>query len=182
MNQNRIHKIAFCGILTALSLCLGYLEHLIPFSVGIYGIKLGLANLSVLILLYLADLKTAFAVHITRILLSGLLFGNAFALIYSASGGLFSFAVMALLRKSKSFSPVGVSIVGGVSHNIAQLSAAIFLVEELRIAFYLPVLLISGALAGFLVGLCSLPLIHHPALQKSFSIPQKSPSEKGKKN
>ena len=91
--------VAFCGIAVALSMLLGYLEHLIPFSVGIYGIKLGLANLSVLCLLYLVDVKYALIVHVLRIALCGLLFGNAFSVIYSFAGGLFSFAVMVLLKK-----------------------------------------------------------------------------------
>ena len=149
------NRIAVCGMMTSLAIVLGYIEHLIPFSIGIYGIKLGLANLAALIMLYLVDTKTAFAVHITRIILCGILFGNVFSLIYSASGGLFSFFIMALLKKTQKLSPTGISIVGGICHNIAQLTAAIFMVDELKIAFYLPVLLISGALAGTLVGVCS---------------------------
>ena len=149
------NKIAICGMMTALAMVLGYVEHLIPFSIGIYGIKLGLANLAALIMLYLTDTKTAFAIHATRIILCGILFGNVFSLIYSISGGVFSFLVMAILKRTKLLSPVGISIVGGICHNIAQLAAAIFMVDELKIAFYLPVLIISGALAGALVGVCS---------------------------
>ena len=181
MRQKRSYKVAFCGILTALAMILGYLEHLVPFAIGIYGIKLGLANLSVLILLYLTDVKTALIVHILRIFLSGLLFGNPFSLIYSAAGGLFSFLIMVILKRMGWFSPVGISVIGGVSHNVAQLIAAIFLVSELKLAFYLPVLLISGALAGFLIGLCSLPLIHHRGLKKLLKTDKESPSNKVKK-
>lgn len=160
------HSVAFCGVVCALAMLLGYLEHLIPFSVGIYGIKLGLSNLSVLVLLYLTDVKHALTVHVLRITLCGILFGNAFSIIYSFAGGLFSFLVMALLKKWGKFSPVGISISGGVAHNIAQLAAAIFMVDELRIALYLPVLLIAGALAGLLVGICCSILLRNRALKK----------------
>lgn len=160
MNRNTpASRVAFCGVITALSIVLGYVEYLIPFSVGIYGIKLGLANLSVLILLYLTDTKSAFLVHLARILLCGMLFGNGVSILYSLAGGFVSFLCMALLKQWNRLSVVGISICGGVAHNLAQLGAAILLVDELRIAFYLPVLLIAGTLAGFLVGLCSLSVI-----------------------
>ena len=157
--SERIRLVALSGVAVALSVTLGYLEHLIPFSVGIYGIKLGLANLSVLVLLYLLGTKNALAVHVIRILLCGLLFGNGVSFIYSLAGGLVCFPVMALTRRIKGLSPVGVSICGGVAHNLAQLGAAMLLVSEHRLAFYLPVLLLSGTLAGLFVGLCSLPIL-----------------------
>ena len=164
--KQKTRKIAFCGIMTALAMVLGYLEHLIPFSVGIYGIKLGLANLSVICLLYLTDTKSALAVHTVRIFATGILFGNGVSLIYSVAGGFVSFITMTLLKKWGKFAPVGISICGGVSHNLAQLLAAIFLVDQLRIAFYLPVLVLSGTVAGLLVGLCSLPIIQNRGLQR----------------
>ena len=167
MKQSSVaHRVAFCGIMTALAMVLGYLEHLIPFSVGIWGIKLGLANLAVLILLYLTDTGSALTVHAIRIFACGLLFGNSVSLIYSAAGGFFSFAVMVLLKRWDRFSPVGISICGGIAHNLAQLCAAMVLVEELRLAFYLPVLLICGVLAGLLVGLCALALLRNPLLRR----------------
>ena len=164
--RSRAAKVALCGVMTALAIVLGYLEHLIPFSVGIYGMKLGLANLSVLVLLYLTDVKSALAVHAVRIFTCGLLFGNGVSMIYSAAGGFFSFAVMALLKRTKLFSPVGISICGGLAHNVAQLVAAILLVDQLRVAFYLPVLLLCGTLAGFLVGLCTVMLLKSPLLKR----------------
>lgn len=164
--KQKTKRIAFCGIMTAMAMVLGYLEHLIPFSVGIYGIKLGLANLSVICLLYLTDTRSALAVHAVRIFATGILFGNGVSLVYSAAGGFVSFAVMSLLKKCKKFSPIGISICGGVSHNLAQLLAAIFLVDQLRIAFYFPVLVLSGTIAGLLVGLGSLPVIQNRGLQR----------------
>ena len=152
MKEQKSYSVAFCGVMAALAISLGYLECLIPFSVGIYGIKLGLANLAILALLYLTDTKYALAVHLIRIITCGILFGNAVAFAYSAVGGIISFAAMAMLKKSEKLSPVGVSIIGGVVHNIAQIIVAIILVDELKIAFYLPVLLISGTIAGAIVG------------------------------
>ena len=163
--MQKTRRIAFCGIMTALAMVLGYLEHLVPFSIGIYGVKLGLANLSVLCLLYLTDLKSALAVHAVRIFATGILFGNGVSLIYSAAGGFVSFFVMALLKRWGKFSAIGISVCGGASHNLAQLVAAIFLVDQLRIVFYLPVLMLSGVIAGLVVGLCSLPILRNRALQ-----------------
>ena len=153
------YRVAFCGVMAAFAIVLGYLEHLIPLPIGIYGIKLGLANLAILSLLYLTDIKSALAVHLLRIFVCGMLFGNTFSFLYSLAGGLFSFLIMALLKQGKHLSPVGVSICGGVAHNLAQLTAAVFLVDQLRLAFYLPVLILAGTLAGLAVGLCSLGVI-----------------------
>ena len=155
MKHQKNINVAFCGVMAALAISLGYLEALIPFSIGIYGIKLGLANLAILILLYLTDTKSALAVHLIRILICGMLFGNAVAFLYSFVGGILSFAVMAILKKSEKFSPIGISICGGVVHNMAQMGVAILLVDEVKIAFYLPVLMISGCIAGTLIGILS---------------------------
>ena len=159
MKHKPTYNVAFCGVMAALAISLGYIEYLIPFSVGIYGIKLGLANLAILSLLYLSDTKSARSVHIVRIVVCGMLFGNTVAFLYSAVGGIVSFAVMAILKKSEKFSPVGISIVGGVVHNIAQMSVAVILVDNLKIAFYLPVLLIAGTVAGALVGILTQTIV-----------------------
>ena len=159
MKQNYSYNVAFCGVMAALAISLGYLEVLIPFSIGIYGIKLGLANLAILAMLYLTNTKKALAVQLIRIVVCGMLFGNAVAFLYSAVGGIFSFVVMALLKKSNAFSPVGVSIVGGIAHNLAQMAVAVILVDNLKIAFYLPVLLIAGTVAGTLVGIITQTIV-----------------------
>lgn len=177
-SRKKTKDIAFCGVVTALAMVLGYLEHLVPLPIGIYGVKLGLANLSVLFLLYCFDVPTALTVHALRIFLSGLLFGNTVSLIYSVCGGFFSFAVMAILKKTDRFGTVGVSVAGGVCHNMAQLAAAAWLVDNLKIALYFPVLLICGALAGFAVGLCVLALLHHPFFRKLSEQNEKNKSEK----
>lgn len=148
-------RTAYMGMYLAVALILSYVESLIPISVGIPGVKLGLANLIVVIMLYLADWREALLISVLRIVLSGAMFGNLFGILYGLAGGLFSFLVMALLIKSDRFHVVTVSICGGVAHNMAQLVVAAFLVESYYVIYYMPVLLIAGMLTGTLVGIIS---------------------------
>lgn len=161
-------RIALCGVMTALALVFGYIEHLVPFPVGIYGIKLGLANLVVVVMLYAMNWQTALVINLVRIFLSFLLFGSATSLIYSLAGGILSFFVMLAVKQAAGarFSTVGVSICGAVTHNIGQIIAAALLLDELRIAFYLPVLVAVGALTGTLIGLIALPIIKQPIFNR----------------
>ena len=159
-------KTALCGVMTALALVLGYLEHLIPFTVGIYGIKLGLANLVTVMSMYLLGGMSAAVINLVRIIVSSLLFGNTVSLAYSLAGGLLSTLVMLAVKRIPRIGTVGVSICGGITHNIAQLAVAIVLVSELKIAFYLPVLLSAGALTGFAIGIISLPIISNGHIKK----------------
>ena len=152
-------KIALMGLMTALAMIFGYIEFLIPFNFGIPGMKLGLANLVVTVALYTIRPHEAFLINIVRILLSNLLFGNGMSLIYSLAGGLLSFAAMVLIKKINGFSVYGVSIIGGVTHNIGQILAACAVLSNLMIAYYLPVLLISGAVTGFIIGFLSARII-----------------------
>lgn len=145
-------KAAYFGVFTALALIFGYVETLIPFSFGIPGVKLGLANLLIVIFLYKRNVKEACLLSIVRILLSGFLFGNMFSILYSLSGGLLSLFVMAILKNRGTFSVTGVSIGGGVSHNIGQLAAACAVTETYRTGYYFPVLLLAGMVTGMLIG------------------------------
>lgn len=144
---------ALYGMLTALAFILSYVESLVPVTLGIPGVKLGLANLVVLIALYTLDLKGAFVISVVRIILSGLTFGGLFSMLYSLAGGLLSFAVMAILSRKKLLGTVGVSVCGGVAHNIGQLLVAMAVLETESVWYYFPVLLISGSVAGVLIGL-----------------------------
>ncbi len=146
-------KTVILGFLLALSMILSYIESLLPLTVGIPGMKLGLPNLVVVLLLYSYGGKEAFAVNLLRIVLSGFLFGNLSAILYALSGAVCSFVMMLLLRKTGRFSIAGISIGGGVFHNIGQTAAACFVVETSAPVLYLPFLLIAGALTGFLIGL-----------------------------
>lgn len=145
--------VAYFGVFTALALILSYVETLIPLSLGIPGVKLGLANLVIVIALYRLRLSEVFLLSVVRILLSGFLFGNYFSIIYSLAGGLLSLTVMAMMKKREGYSVKGVSISGGVFHNVGQLLIAAFVVETFSITYYIPVLLIAGMLTGLLIGI-----------------------------
>ncbi len=143
----------------ALAFTFSYLESLLPINLGIPGIKLGLANLVTVTAIYLLPAGSAFGIAVVRILLSGLTFGNAVSLIYSLCGGLLSFAVMLACRRTK-LSPVGVSIIGGITHNAGQLTAAAILLGTPRIVYYMPVLLIAGTVTGLLIGIVANMIIN----------------------
>ncbi|HBY71173.1 MAG TPA: heptaprenyl diphosphate synthase [Lachnospiraceae bacterium] len=144
-------KTAMYGLLVALAFILSYIESLIPFPF-IPGIKLGLANLVVIVALYGMGWKEAFVLSLIRIILVGFTFGNLSTMLYSLAGGLLSWLMMVLAKKSKWFSMVGVSIIGGISHNIGQIIVAILTVSNVYLVTYLPVLLITGAITGALIG------------------------------
>lgn len=148
-------KMTMTALLAALALIFSYIEVLIPFSPGIPGIKLGIANLVIIISLYYLGPKYAFSVNLVRILIAGLLFNGLFGALYSLAGALLSFTVMALLRKTGIFSITGVSIAGGVSHNMGQLLVAAFLIDSLKIFAYFPVLIFSGIISGAVIGIIS---------------------------
>ncbi len=145
-------KVAYFGVFTALALIFSYVESLIPIHFGIPGVKLGLANLVVVIALYRMSLKEAYLLSIVRIVLAGFMFGNLFSILYSLAGAVFSLTVMSMLKKTDKFSVFGVSMAGGVFHNVGQLIMAMIVLKSLSIGFYFPVLLISGMITGFLIG------------------------------
>lgn len=149
------HRVAYFGIFTALAMILSYIESLFPFFYGIPGVKLGLANSMSLTILYLLGTWAAVLISAVRIVLTGFLFGNLFSIVYSLAGGMLSILVMILMKRSRLFSVVGISMTGGLSHNIGQLIVAIFLVENLNLLYYLPVLLISGLITGLVIGFLS---------------------------
>ncbi|MFV0528730.1 MAG: Gx transporter family protein [Lachnospiraceae bacterium] len=149
------NKVAFLGILTALALIFSYIESVIPFQIGIPGVKLGLANLIVVIALYMLDAKSACVVSVVRVVLAGLMFGSLFSILYSLAGGLLSFLVMYLLKRTNRFSILGVSLAGGVMHNAGQLLIAMVTVESLNLLYYLPILLVAGTITGLLIGVAA---------------------------
>ena len=144
--------VAKLGLLTAVAIVLGYFEYLLPVT-GIPGVKLGLANTVLLYALYLIDVPSAILLMFLKVGLSGLLFGGPAAMLYSLAGGVLSLIVMILARKSKGLSIVGVSVLGAVSHNVAQMVVACFVVETRAILAYLPILLFAAAVTGTLTGL-----------------------------
>lgn len=152
MNGEKTKNIALFGLMVALAFAFSYIESLIPFNFGIPGIKLGLANLVVVVALYTMKPSEAFFIAVARILLAGLTFGNAYSIAYSLCGGLLSFAVMLAVKKTR-LSVIGVSMLGGIVHNIGQLAMAALVMETLRIAYYLPVLIGAGLVTGLLIGI-----------------------------
>lgn len=158
-------KTVVLGFFLALALILAYVESLIPFSIGIPGIKLGLPNLIVVLLLYRDEAdqkrttKEALTVNILRIVLSGFLFSNLYAILYSIAGALFSFAAMCFGRRLHCFSLVGVSVLGGVFHNIGQIIVAMLVVETFYVGYYVPFLIVAGTLTGTILGFAAMEIM-----------------------
>ena len=146
-------KIATYGLLIALAFIFSYIESLFPMPFGVPGMKLGLANLEVICALYGMGWKDAFVLSVIRILLVGFTFRDPNTMLFSLAGGILSWLMMVIFQKSKMFSMVGVSIIGGVSHNIGQIAVAIVYVSNSNLVYYLPVLLIFGAITGTLIGI-----------------------------
>lgn len=146
-------RVTTIGIFTALAMIFSYVEVLIPFTFAVPGMKLGLANLVVVTGIYCLDWKDVCTVSLIRILLTGLLFGNGVSILYSFSGGIVSLIVMMAFKKTDWFSVIGVSVSGAVFHNIGQILAAVFVMQTKAILSYLPVLMITGVVTGFVLGL-----------------------------
>lgn len=159
-SQTRTRKIAFVGITASLALLLSYVEFLLPpIFVAVPGIKVGLPNVIILCVLYCLDIKYAALVSFIRLCISSLLFGNVMTFWYSAAGAVLSLAVMGILKKTDKLSAVGVSVAGGVTHNLGQVLVAMLLLDTPQIAYYLIVLTITGTIAGIFIGLCGAILI-----------------------
>ena len=145
-------------MLTAVAMILSYVESLLP-SVGIPGVKMGLANIAVIFALFRFGWKEAAALSLVRVVLVSLLFGSVGAMLYSLAGAVLSLAVMALLRRIDRFSTVGVSVAGGVAHNAGQILMAMLILQTKQLFGYLPVLAVSGIAGGVLTGLAAALLI-----------------------
>ena len=176
--RNLTRHIAMLAMFSALSIICAYIENLIPFSFGIPGIKLGLSNLITLLILYIGRndacslekqrLTDAGIVILIRITLISLLFSNLYSLIYSLSGGIFSLLCMWFFSGCDKISIVGCSITGGITHNLAQLIVAILIVEQLKVIYYAPILLLAGTLTGLLIGLLSKMIVSRGGIRKIY--------------
>ena len=159
MNK-KTKTIAFIGLCTSLALVFAYLEAIIPpLFPSLPGVKMGLPNIIIIFLLYRFGPKTAITVSLLRIVLVTALFGNAMAMLYSLAGGMLSILIMIVLKKFNILSTVGVSIAGGVSHNVGQIIVAMFVLETTQLAYYLVVLTFSGIVSGVFIGLAGSVLI-----------------------
>ena len=153
--RHQARKIAFLGLCTAVAMVFAWVESLLPPIVAaVPGIKLGLPNIVIIFVLYRFGWKEATAVSFVRIVAVSLLFGNPMTLAYSLAGGFLSLLVMTLLRKADLLSTVGVSVAGGVFHNVGQILMAMLLMGTAELGYYLIVLAVTGTVSGIFVGLC----------------------------
>ena len=160
-SESIARRVAVSALFASLALIFSYIEAILPFAPGIPGIKLGIANLVVIIAMYRLDLRYALVINLVRIFLAGFMFNGLYGALYSLCGCLVSYIVMCILFKSDRFSVIGVSIGGGVAHNIGQLCIAAVLVSSPQIFYYLPVLILSGTLSGILIGWIGWILLRH---------------------
>lgn len=156
--MKKMKRLVLLAMLTAVAMILSYVESLLP-SVGIPGVKMGLANIAVIFALFRFGWKEAAALSLVRIVLVSLLFGSVGAMLYSLAGAVLSLAVMALLRRIDRFSTVGISVAGGVAHNAGQILMAMLILQTKQLLGYLPVLAVSGIAGGVLTGLAAALLI-----------------------
>lgn len=156
--MKKTKRLVLLAMLTAVAMILSYVESLLP-SVGIPGVKMGLANIAVIFALFRFGWKEAAALSLVRVVLVSLLFGSIGAMLYSLAGAVLSLAVMALLRRIDRFSTVGISVAGGVAHNAGQILMAMLILQTKQLLGYLPVLAVSGIAGGVLTGLAAALLI-----------------------
>ncbi len=149
----RIQSLAFSAMFAALALIFSYIEALVPIPIPVPGVKLGVANLVIIIALYRMGFRRALSINCVRIALAGLLFSGVFGMIYSFAGGVLSLIVMQLLKRTGLFSMVGVSMAGGAIHNLGQLIAACLVVSTPSLMSYFSLLLFTGLIGGILIGI-----------------------------
>lgn len=153
--KDKSRKTAFIGMYAAIAIVLSYIEMLLPITIGIPGAKPGFANIIIVFAIYSVGGVSAFIINFIRILIIGMMFGNFVSIAFSICGALVSLMVMLLVKRIKGIHPLGVSICGGVSHNLGQILAASFLVKNYSILYYLPMLMIAGVLSGIIIGIVS---------------------------
>ena len=170
-------RVSSGAMLVALAMIFSYVESLIPINLGIPGIKLGVANLVTVTGLYILAPMEVLLVVILRVLLVGFMFGNGMSILYSLAGAALSMTVMTLmvmllLKRIKGFSMIGISIAGGVSHNIGQIVVAMCVLENTKLIYYLPVLMIAGTVTGILIGVVSRKIL--PAVSQGAGAERKN--------
>ena len=157
MNKSRIQaqRIATCGMLLALMLVLGFVESQLPVAAGIPGIKLGLSNGVLIFAVYMLNVPASYVLMALKVLLSGFLFGSPSAMMYAFAGGVLSLTVMYLLSRMKGLSPIVVSMVGGLSHNVGQVALAIVILNTPKLLYYMAILMVVGLATGAATGIAA---------------------------
>lgn len=148
-------RTAYLGLFAALAIIFGYVETLLPVFTGIPGIKLGLTNLVNVFILYTYSWKEAGIISVIRIVVIGFMFGNLFSILFSLAGAGLSLFCMNIGKRISGLSVVGVSILGGITHNLGQIVIAAMVVENVNLFYYFPALLIAGLVTGMLIGIVS---------------------------
>ena len=157
--QKQARRVAVCGMLLALMLVLGFVESQLPVAAGIPGIKLGLSNGVLIFAVYMLNIPTAYLLMGLKVLLSGLMFGSPSAMMYAFAGGVLSLSVMVLISRIKGLSPVVVSMVGGLSHNVGQVALAMVILGTPKLVYYMAVLMAVGMVTGLATGLAASGII-----------------------
>ena len=165
--QKQTRRIAVCGMLLALMLVLGFVESQLPVAAGIPGIKLGLSNGVLIFAVYMLNVPAAYLLMGLKVLLSGMLFGSPSAMMYAFAGGLLSLTVMCLLSRMKGLSPVIVSMVGGLSHNVGQVALAMVILGTPKLVYYMAILMVVGMITGLATGLAANGIIRRFQKEKT---------------
>ena len=153
--KQQIRKLTLLSVLTAAALILSYAESVLPpIFPTVPGIRVGLPNIVIIFVLYRMDVRSAISVSLVRIVIAALLFGSPISFVYSLAGAFLSLTVMALLKKLNILSTVGVSVAGGIFHNMGQILAAMLLLQTVQIGYYFLILAITGTVSGLFIGLC----------------------------
>ena len=158
--RNNTIKLTTLALSVSFALILSYIESRIPAFVAIPGVKVGLANIAVIFALYKLGVKEAIIISLVRVVMVSMLFGNPISLIYSVAGATLSLASMILLKKLTPLREVAISLVGAVMHNAGQIGTASVMLETDVFSYYLPFLLVSGTVAGIVVGIVSALLVN----------------------
>lgn len=151
--KNRTYKVSYIGLMLAVAFVLSYIETLIPVSVGIPGVKAGLSNIPIMVTLYTLGSMYAAILACVKVILVSVTFGSMSSFFYSFAGALTSILMMTVMKRIDVFSTRGVSIIGGITHNLAQIAVAVIIVENMKLLYYTPVLVMSGVVAGLGIGL-----------------------------
>ena len=157
-------KLTVMALTTAVAMILSFVESQIPAFVAVPGVKVGLANIAVVFALYRLGWKEAAAISLVRVVMVSMLFGSIASLFYSMAGAVLSLAGMGLMKKTGRFTEIMVSVTGGILHNIGQIAMACLILETAALRYYLPFLLVSGIIAGVVVGLVSAVLVQRVKL------------------
>jgi len=168
--MRKTNKMIFISLLVSVGLALSVIESAIPLPIALPGAKLGLSNMVVMVTLVVFGFKEGIKVAMLKSTVLMLITGSITSFFYSLSGAILSCIVMYIAYRyfSKIFSLIGVSIAGAASHNFAQVSIAVIILNNPRIYSYLPFLLITSLFTGYFVGLSSIYIVDN--LRKNFRI------------